>query len=60
MVLEGKPRNILERLHLSVDTETCLALGHPRTVTVVLGQPLGDRAVLDGRSGEPVRVVVTG
>jgi hypothetical protein len=60
VVLEGKPRNILERLHLQSDTELCDAIGHPRTATVTLAQPLRDRAVLDGRSGQPVGVTVSG
>lgn len=60
VVLEGKPRNVLERFNLSPGEGACLLIGHPRTATVVLARPLGGRAVLDGRSAQPVTVVVSG
>lgn len=60
VVLEGRPRNLLEQLHLQFDTELCLLIGYPRTATVTLDQPVRDRAVLDGRSGQPVDVAVEG
>ncbi|MET8152205.1 hypothetical protein ACIBSW_01970 [Actinoplanes sp. NPDC049668] len=60
VVLEGKPRSLLERLNLGFGEESCLLIGHRRTATVVLTRPLGDRPVLDGHSADPVAVVVSG
>lgn len=56
VVLEGKPRDLFERFNLSVDTELCDLIGYRRTVTVTLSEPLRRRAVLDGRSGQPIPV----
>nr|BFE68386.1 hypothetical protein GCM10020092_016870 [Actinoplanes digitatis] len=60
VVLEGKPRNLLERLNLGFGEETCLLVGQRRTATVVLTRPLHGRTVLDGHTAEPVAVVVSG
>ena len=60
VVVEGRPRGLLERFHVSVDVESCDAVGHPRTATVELAEPLGDRVVLDGRGGEPVPLTAGG
>jgi hypothetical protein len=57
VVLEGKPHDLLERFDVSLEPEaSCLLIGYSRTATVTLAQPLGSRAVLDGRGGEPVPV----
>ncbi len=47
-----------ERRHAD-GTEICPAIGHPRTGTVPLTRPLGERAVLDVLRGMPVTVTTT-
>lgn len=50
--------HIIERRHLD-GNETCTLIGYTRTETVTLAQPLGERAVLEGREGLPVAVTIT-
>ena len=44
------------RVPLRVDGRDCTAIGLPLTVTVLLRQPLGDRAVVDAGTGGRLRV----
>ncbi|BCL12889.1 hypothetical protein [Micromonospora sagamiensis] len=46
--------------HPHAPDETCPGMGAPRTTTVDLEQPLGERAVLDVQQGLPVPLTVTG
>jgi hypothetical protein len=48
---------VIEHPHAPV--EACLAIGAPRTTTVDLEQPLGERAVLDVQQGLPVPLTIT-
>ncbi|MFC4064763.1 hypothetical protein [Actinoplanes subglobosus] len=48
---------ILERHH--AEGESCTAIGHPRTASVELAAPLGERAVLEVTQGLPVPVTIT-
>jgi hypothetical protein len=48
---------IWERPH--AQNETCPDIGAPRTTTVELAQPLGERAVLEVQQGLPVPVTIT-
>jgi hypothetical protein len=57
VIVAGRPRDLLERFNISLDTEVCLLIGYPRTATVTLTRPVGERVVLDV-NGEPVRVTV--
>lgn len=45
--------------HPHADGEVCPAIGAPRTTTVDLAEPLGERAVLEVRSGLPVPSTIT-
>jgi hypothetical protein len=56
VIVAGRPRDLLERFNISLDTELCTAIGYERTATVTLTRPLGERAVLDAQTGRPVRV----
>jgi hypothetical protein len=49
---------VLEHRHAA--GETCTSIGAPRTTTVDLAEPLGERAVLEVRQGLPVPLTVTG
>jgi len=49
---------MVERRHNDGD-ESCTLVGYPRTETVSLSRPLGERAVLEGQQGTPVTVKVT-
>ncbi|WP_319461997.1 hypothetical protein [Micromonospora sp. RTP1Z1] len=46
--------------HRHADGETCGDIGAPRTATVDLARPLGERAVLEVQQGMPVALTVTG
>jgi hypothetical protein len=48
---------VLERHH--AENEACTAVGYPRTASVELAAPLGERAVLDVTQGLPVPVTIT-
>jgi hypothetical protein len=58
IVVQGKPRNLLERLNLDSMPGTCDLIGYRRTATVTLAEPLNNRVLLDER-GQPVKVSVT-
>ncbi|GAB3354345.1 hypothetical protein GCM10027452_22320 [Micromonospora halotolerans] len=40
--------------------EACLAIGAPRSATLELSRPLGERAVLEVTQGLPVELTITG
>ena len=48
---------VVERRH-GDGNEICPMIGFPRTETVSLTRPLGERAMLEGRTGRPVGVTV--
>jgi len=50
---------MVERRH-GDGNEICTLVGYPRTESVLLARPLGERAVLEGQQGTPVAVTVTG
>jgi hypothetical protein len=47
---------VIEQPHAA--DEDCPAIGAPRTTTVDLAQPLGERAVLDVPQGLPVPITI--
>jgi hypothetical protein len=49
---------VIEQRHAA--DEACPAIGAPRTTTVDLAQPLGERAVLEVQQGLPVPLTITG
>jgi hypothetical protein len=58
VVVAGRPDGLLERFNISLGTESCDLVGYPRTATVTLKRPLGDRPVLEVQDGQPVRVTI--